>query len=442
MAKYNPQPFLSRGGIGQNELDNLMAAVYGDLKGAGGAGKLPQRDSSTDDDLLQSMAKRLKQAETINLEFRRELATKDKELLKLKRQAEQNDEVEVLKIQNSKLALQVIEMTQYLKEQGLQWVGSGRVSPLVQNGSASPSPATSPKAQRDENGKGEKIEKKLSLLGDGDDTFQWQTTVVTHSPPSPPKEGDIYFSVKRFMERVAELNLIAGEKVIVAEERLADGRAVSRLKDPDAVEVVLYSDGICVDRGIFRPYNWSLCRAFVDDVLDGYFPYEYHEKYPAGMLLKAVDKTSTPKPSETSTQVQGLEGCEGYRVVSKETFLNKLPKQVITAAGKVVNPRENVKKVLAGDAGEVEDIEEGTEQGTVTLQVRIVGGGKVVAKLHPTSTIGEVRAIVSKHLKAPHAHKTFELLTAYPRITFTDDSQTLEGANLVPNAALLMRIID
>ena len=36
--------------------------------------------------------------------------------------------------------------------------------------------------------------------------------------------------------------------------------------------VVVYLDGICVNQGPFRPYGWAFCDAFLNDLLDGFFP--------------------------------------------------------------------------------------------------------------------------------------------------------------------------
>ena len=516
---YNPTTFLSRGGIGQNELDLLHAAVYADLRGAGGANTLLNPDTaqagtqaggaqhprratpgpSNDPSLLNAMTKRLHQCEAHARALKDELVAKDKQLRESQRMlaearapppggvgrrtSDVTEEAEVLRIQNAKLALQIVEMTQFLKEQGYEWVGSGRVSPLVRGGGGAPcgsSGTPSPKGDAGDGGGasvtsssceqfeatvpvrpitgGESPAKPFSLdslPGGGGGDFTWGET---HCPPEP-LEGEgggggggganaMYFSMDTLKLKVSELNLYAGEKIIGAEARLADGREIKKFKDPDSVEVVIYSDGICVDRGVFRPFGWPLCRAFLDDILDGYYPYEYQEKYPQGMVLKLVDRSAEAHPSDPGLKkVHGIDSCDGYRVLNKEAFLGRVPKQIITSTGKMVNVRDGIRAYIGGDAGQegdgnaasVEPIEIGGPGASVMLQVRVVGGGTVVARLHPHSTIGEVRAFVESQLPQNHKGKAFDLLTAYPRVTFADDSQSLESANLVPNAALLMR---
>ena len=419
--KYNPsKPFLSRGGIGQNELDMLADAVYKDLKGAGGGGRpsistaqLPHSGTADDsNDLMSAMAKRLAQAETAGKVLKKELIAKERQLLSSKQKEE---ELEILKIQNSKLALQVVEMTQFLKEQGLSWVGSGRVSPLVNEERESPS-----KKSNEDSPPHPSSEKKLSILGLCDDNSSWEQEASISKLP---------IDISELQKRVAELNLVAGEKII-SNDRLADGKIVSKLKDPDVLNVTIYKDGIVVNNGVFRPYNWPLCTAFIGDVLEGYFPSEYQQKYPEGFMMKLNDKSteSGAKASETA----------GYR---KSNFLKNMPSQVITKSGQIVQVRDDIRVLMGGDSELKETVHKTVSQGGVFLQVRIVGGGKIVAQMSESNTIGDVRRVVGEQLPSENVGRQFELLTAYPRKTFSDDLQTLRDAGLVPNAALLMRLL-
>eukprot|EP01060_Flectonema_neradi_P001796 TRINITY_DN11118_c0_g1_i1.p2 TRINITY_DN11118_c0_g1~~TRINITY_DN11118_c0_g1_i1.p2 ORF type:complete len:422 (+),score=102.48 TRINITY_DN11118_c0_g1_i1:74-1339(+) len=417
--KYNPsQPFLSRGGIGQNELDMLSDAVYKDLRGGGGIDRpavahMPHSGSADNsNDLLSAMAKRLKQSEAATKELKKELISKDKQLMAAK---QKEDELEVLKIQNAKLALQVVEMTQFLKEQGLSWVGSGRISPLVNEGRDSSN--DSPVKRTDE--QSSQANQRLSILGlAGDDTWEPEESV-----------SKLPIDIVELQQKIAELNLVAGEKVI-ATDQLSGGRSVSKLKDPDVLDVVIYKDGIIVNNGVFRPYHWPLCSAFMSDVLEGYFPSEYQQKYPDGFLMNLIDKSSESgsKASEAA----------GYR---KNTFLKNMPSQVITKSGQIVQVRDNMRVMMGGDSEMKTTVRKTVSEGGVFLQVRIVGGGKMVTQMSKTHTIGDVRKLVAEQIPHENSGRPFELLTAYPRKTFSDDSQTLLDADLVPNAALLMRFL-
>ena len=54
-----------------------------------------------------------------------------------------------------------------------------------------------------------------------------------------------------------------------------------------AVSVTLYRDGIAVD-GRFRPFGRIAVDAFVADIVDGYFPEEYRETHPNGVVFAPI----------------------------------------------------------------------------------------------------------------------------------------------------------
>lgn len=54
---------------------------------------------------------------------------------------------------------------------------------------------------------------------------------------------------------------------------------------------MVYANGIVVNQGAFRPYGWPLCDAFLHDLIDGYYPYEFKDKYPDGFPVEVIDKT-------------------------------------------------------------------------------------------------------------------------------------------------------
>eukprot|EP00756_Hemistasia_phaeocysticola_P027726 Hpha_TRINITY_DN16131_c6_g1::TRINITY_DN16131_c6_g1_i1::g.4604::m.4604 len=533
-GKYNPvhsvqrgasrQPFLpgGRGDDGLAELDAVTKAVYDDLGRAGGARvhqqQQQQRSASAVDpadtgELLSVMCGRLRTLEGAVGQLRQEVATKERELLTAKREireqressgqhAEQAEELQVLRTQNSAMALQIVEMTNFLREQGLEWVGSGRMSPLCGQGkspassrppstgklddiSSRPPPkcgrrSTSQTSTPRNEAKGSAIS-LLSGLGGGN----WDAAATvpqgaletaagsqagqvvekkTATAPYTCAEQDVdkraapatgpYFSVEKLKQRVCELNLLVGEKRIVAEgRRLGDGAAVRRFVDPEEIPIVLFLDGIVVNRGPFRPYWWTLARAFIDDILDGYFPYEYKDRFPDGMLMNVTDRCGeTHLAGRTAGNVRSAGDEEGYRELSREEFLSRLPQQVVTARGRMVDVRRDVADFMSGKADsatqaepsatETPDEAEADADGElVVVQVRIVGGGMLQAKLKPSQTVGDLRGRVAARLPADQRGKPFELLTAFPRKTYTDDKQTLAEAGMGQRAALLMRVL-
>lgn len=126
------------------------------------------------------------------------------------------------------------------------------------------------------------------------------------------------------IEKIEELNQLAPAR----QHRVDPQRGHGRFSDNDEILIVFYMNGISVNRGPLRPYDWPIAQQFLRDLVDGYFPYEFKDKYPEGVLMKAVDRIH-------EKFVHGQEDPQGY-VLSKEQFLRRLPKQVIKN-GKVID---------------------------------------------------------------------------------------------------------
>ncbi|KPA81637.1 hypothetical protein ABB37_03962 [Leptomonas pyrrhocoris] len=167
------------------------------------------------------------------------------------------------------------------------------------------------------------------------------------------------------------------------------------IRERDVVRVVIYKNGICVNRGPFRPYGWALCDAFLDDLMEGYYPYEFKEKYPDGFPIEITDcstetcvvdehgsphakaggrstaagegrsASSSPSPvfpSEGGRRLGGapleagkprpvhtLQDCKdgvGYNPVSAAEFLSKVPAQRVTASGQLVPVRSEMAALM------------------------------------------------------------------------------------------------
>ena len=58
-----------------------------------------------------------------------------------------------------------------------------------------------------------------------------------------------------------------------------------------ATTQILYISGIMLFRGPFRPYTSDNARSFIADVMDGYFPAEFKDKYPDGVAFEIKDSS-------------------------------------------------------------------------------------------------------------------------------------------------------
>ncbi|KAG5488972.1 hypothetical protein JIQ42_00592 [Leishmania sp. Namibia] len=196
------------------------------------------------------------------------------------------------------------------------------------------------------------------------------------SPPLPPRRrptaGTVDVELLRKNARI--LSDFVGWKGVVKQGNQGG------IRDRDVVRVVIYKNGICVNQGPFRPYGWALCDAFLDDLIEGFYPYEFKERYPDGFPIEVIDRTSErcetdhsgaahssaagppanpgplfPKeggrrlgaapqsPSKTPSRVHMLhEEITGYAPVSAEEFLKKVPAKTVTAGGQLFSVRDGV----------------------------------------------------------------------------------------------------
>ena len=136
-----------------------------------------------------------------------------------------------------------------------------------------------------------------------------------------------------------------------------------------AVPLTLYRDGVQLHVFPFAPFTEPSARALVQDLVDGYSPYQLREDFPDGACLVLVDKSGLdyglaaapgggPRPPAgagpgPAGNVRGLSdlgrgGGKGAPM-SKEDYLKKLPQAVIKN-GKMIPVRGGIEEMLSGRA--------------------------------------------------------------------------------------------
>jgi hypothetical protein len=131
-------------------------------------------------------------------------------------------------------------------------------------------------------------------------------------------------------------------------------RLVHGAEDKETMKCTLYYNGLMVNRGPFRYSSSPSYSAFVNDLLDGYFPSEYKSLYPDGVLFDLFDKHDV-----IFTEGAGGElGGDGFSLAADDygkqmkgsQLLNRLPK-VVVKNGQIVNIRDEIGERLNGVAG-------------------------------------------------------------------------------------------
>jgi hypothetical protein len=97
----------------------------------------------------------------------------------------------------------------------------------------------------------------------------------------------IFFDMVAMNAAIKDLNQLAGEgkMKIVAEN------GVHKFKPSDSISVTFFYNGIWLNNGPLRPYSLKECQSFCQDILDGYFPAEFKDQYPDGVIFHATDKS-------------------------------------------------------------------------------------------------------------------------------------------------------
>jgi hypothetical protein len=195
--------------------------------------------------------------------------------------------------------------------------------------------------------------------------------------PNAPRAPQVPFDYEKFLTKCEHLTATVGfVGVSTSGKNQATTGATASLKHRDVVRIVVFADGITVHGGAFRPYGWALCDAFIQDILDGFFPYEYRDRYPDGFPIEVVDRrgeaflaAATEARAQQARQGAGpyknIATLVGGRVlggaavgdglagatVSRADLLKRLPQQHITPTGKIVDVRAGVAAFLAGPTG-------------------------------------------------------------------------------------------
>lgn len=294
-----------------------------------------------------------------------------------------------------------------------------------------------------------------------------------HSDGAPPKSGAV------------GATLATGASPVPSENTgIAGGGARRRvLQEREKVYVVIYNDGICVNGGLFRPYGWPLCDAFLNDILDGFYPYEFKDKYPDGFPVEPLDHSREfHDGNTTSASSGGIRTLESgsHKPLSKEQFLKNLPTKSITRSGNVMDvhaavqrrmqpvvgaggtaaraltaPTQPLLSTIKGDTAAASELTrrqqapggEPAELQITTVQIRLPGGEKCILHMFYNNTISDVRSEFKKAVPQLFPKRRngndegwYELRSMFPRVECTNHAQTLQELELVPSCTLMLRI--
>ncbi|KRX01435.1 SEP domain [Pseudocohnilembus persalinus] len=308
----NPSP------IQQNLSSQMRNQKFGGIPKQGSNNQLP---SGKDSDLLSIMSQRLSKLELLCNSQKQELNEKNLKIIKLEDQLEiyqksgENSfkqEYEKLKNQNQDLEKKVKEMEEFLKQYGLKWKGYGK------------------NEEKQNQQEVKQLKEQLNALSNP--KFKYNL----------PKEIDINIVLRR----IDDLNYLMEKEGV---NQVIKDKGIHQFKRMDPFPIGFYQNGIAMKGFKFFPYGSNQASQILADILDGYFPYQLKQEFPNGTLLKIIDKTDQKYSTEKGQQ-QKFGELNGNNVnddelkpMSKDEFLNKLPKQVIKN-GNLIDIRGEIAK--------------------------------------------------------------------------------------------------
>eukprot|EP00434_Breviolum_minutum_P010460 symbB.v1.2.009225.t1/scaffold582.1/size184522/11 len=141
-------------------------------------------------------------------------------------------------------------MTKFLRDYGLTWVGDADESNVTDN---------------------------VDLAG---------SVAAQLSRPGSALEEDTGIDVQVMSSRVAELNsLVEGARV--QRSGGPNGAIHARFVADESLPLTFFQDGVKLGHCAFQFYRSRAAQQLIQDIMDGYFPYELKKDYPDGVMLKA-----------------------------------------------------------------------------------------------------------------------------------------------------------
>jgi len=441
------------------------APSTGRLRADGAAG--------ADQALVSSMASRLAQVEKLNQQQATKLAKQAQELDALRADraggtsssncSGRAESMQELRAQRDAYRLEVEEMKQFLADYGLTWVGD------------------------DDEEEPDESDKEVVEAGDAqsrerqgaDNPGRARSGSIAEKLGRPPAPDGVQLDIKVIESRVQSLNaMVEKESAHIVSSRVG-GVMRARLvaDDTPASPLTFFRDGVKLGSRAFMAFELAPAQQLIRDILDGYFPFALKDDHPDGVEMKVLDRTpytftdwlkthaqSDPDLTDAGCRLAPVGVHSLRRVSAAEGFLARLPEKVVRD-GRICEVRGPIARQMAGnsstrdesapvgerDAGEEVSLllvgREASAQ-AARLQVKVEGGERVVFHMETSHCIGDLEDALAKW-RASHSlpdagtgGRRFELRTAFPRKAYSDRSQTLEEAGLVPSATLFVGLVE
>lgn len=226
--------------------------------------------------------------------------------------------------------------------------------------------------------------------------------------------------------------------------------------------MTMYRDGLMIKRGPFRPAGSDSFNSFTRDVMDGYFPSEFRDSSPDGVLIELTDRRDDyfndcaaaadsrqgeMKPADLIKKLPKTVIKNGYVMSIREDVSSKISSGEENAASSKSKERGPSKHITSGKQVVhlptraklfIENDENADDEVITSIQVKWNNGRDVyILKMFGSDSVSDIKDAISAHLNRqdPNVSSSFSLRCAYPPRDLRDDLTLIE-ARLVPSGTL------
>ncbi|XP_028266712.1 NSFL1 cofactor p47 isoform X2 [Parambassis ranga] len=189
------------------------------------------------------------------------------------------------------------------------------------------------------------------------------------------------------------------------------------------VVLKLWKTGFSLDNGDLRNYDDPGNANFLEAIRRGEIPLELRQRSRGGQVNLDMEDHRDEDFSKPKVAFRAF-GGEGQKLGSATPELVSVPASQQDQA--------------ANEAQASSSVTLDPSQPVTNIQIRLADGGKLVQKFNHTHRVSDLRQFVVAARPAMAARE-FVLMTTFPNKELSDDSQTLQQANLL-NAVIVQRL--
>lgn len=205
---------------------------------------------------------------------------------------------------------------------------------------------------------------------------------------------------------------------------MAGERQGSNTQQDVHVVLKLWKTGFSLDNGELRNYNDPGNANFLEAIRRGEIPLELRQRSRGGQVNLDMEDHRDEEFSKPKVAFKAF-GGEGQKLGSATPEL-------------VSAPATSQQDQAANEAQATASVNLDPSQPVTNIQIRLADGGRLVQKFNHTHRVSDLRQFVVT-ARPSMAAREFVLMTTFPNKELSDESQTLQQANLL-NAVIVQRL--